>query len=102
MPNKAEIKLTINGRELTASAGETVLAVARRNGIEIPTLCFDESLKPYGACGLCVVAMEGTGRLFRACATEVAEGQVIYTDTEAVREARRTALELLLSNHKGD
>lgn len=100
--NKSVLKLTIDGRELTASAGETVLAVAKRAGIEIPTLCFDESLKPYGACGMCVVAMEGSGKLFRACATEVAEGQVIYTNTPAVREARRTALELLLSNHKGD
>lgn len=98
----SEIKLTIDGRELTASAGETILAVARRAGIEIPTLCHDDSLKPYGACGMCVVAMEGSPRLFRACATEAAEGQVIYTDTEAVRAARKTALELLLSNHKGD
>lgn len=98
----SEIKLTIDGRELTASAGETILAVARRAGIEIPTLCHDDSLKPYGACGMCVVAMEGSPRLFRACATEAAEGQVIYTNTEAVRSARKTALELLLSNHKGD
>jgi formate dehydrogenase major subunit len=98
----SDVKITIDGRELVASAGETVLSVARRNGIEIPTLCFDESLNPYGACGLCVVAMEGTSRLFRACATAVAEGQVIYTNTEAVRRARKTALELLLSNHKGD
>ena len=84
----SEIKLTIDGRELTASAGETILAVARRAGIEIPTLCHDDSLKPYGACGMCVVAMEGSPRLFRACATEAAEGQVIYTNTEAVRSAR--------------
>lgn len=100
--NKKEFTLTIDGQKLTATAGETILAVARRAGIEIPTLCHDDSLKPYGACGMCVVAMEGTGRLFRACATEAAEGQVIYTDTEAVISARRTALELLLSNHKGD
>ncbi len=97
-----EFKITINGQELTANSGETILAVARRNNIEIPTLCFDESLKPYGACGLCVVAIEGSPRLFRACATEAAPGQVIYTDTAEVRQARKTALELLLSNHKGD
>ncbi len=100
--NKKMFTLTIDGQKLTATAGETILAVARRAGIEIPTLCHNDSLKPYGACGLCVVAMEGSPRLFRACATEAAEGQVIYTDTEAVVSARRTALELLLSNHKGD
>lgn len=99
---KTTFKLTIDGQELTAQAGETILSVARRAGIEIPTLCHDDNLKPYGACGMCVVAMEGSPRLFRACATEAAEGQVIYTDTEAVISARRTALELLLSNHKGD
>ena len=97
-----EINITINGQKIAAVAGETVLAAARRNNIEIPTLCHDDSLKPYGACGLCVVAMEGSPRLFRACATEVAEGQVIFTDTAEVRRARQTALELLLSNHKGD
>lgn len=98
----SEIKITIDGREVTAIAGETILNAARRNGIEIPTLCHDESLNPYGACGLCVVEMAGTKRLFRACATEVAEGQVISTDSPAVRRSRKTALELLLSNHKGD
>lgn len=98
----SEIKIIIDGREVTANSGETILAVARRNGIEIPTLCHDESLNPYGACGLCVVEMAGNKRLFRACATEVANGQVISTDTPAVRRSRKTALELLLSNHKGD
>ena len=97
-----EIRITINGSEIAARPGETILQAARRHNIEIPTLCYDEALKPYGACGLCVVAMEGSPRLFRACATEVAEGQVIYTDTPEVRRSRRTALELLLSNHKGD
>lgn len=97
-----EINITINGKKITAAPGETILQAARRNNIEIPTLCYDDSLKPYGACGLCVVAMEGSPRLFRACATEVAEGQVIHTDTAEVRRARQTALELLLSNHKGD
>lgn len=98
----SEIKITIDGREVTAIAGETILSAARRNGIEIPTLCHDETLNPYGACGLCVVELAGNKRLFRACATEVAEGQVISTDTPAVRRSRKTALELLLSNHKGD
>lgn len=97
-----EINITIDGQKICAQPGETILSVARRHNIDIPTLCYDESLQPYGACGLCVVAVEGSAKLCRACATEVAEGQVICTDTPEVRHARRTALELLLSNHKGD
>lgn len=102
MNEKNKVNITINGEKIAADCGETILQAARRHNIEIPTLCYDEGLNPYGACGLCVVAMEGSDRLFRACATQVAEGQVIYTDTEAVRKERRTALELLLSNHRGD
>lgn len=102
MSEKNTINITVNGKEMTANQGETILQVARRHNIEIPTLCYDEGLNPYGACGLCVVAMEGSDRLFRACATQAAEGQVIYTDTEAVCKARKAALELLLSNHRGD
>lgn len=100
--NKQTINITINGQKIAAMPGETILLAARRNNIEIPTLCYAEELNPYGACGLCVVQMEGSDRLFRACATAVAEGQVIYTDTEAVRKSRKAALELLLSNHRGD
>ncbi|HIU09749.1 MAG TPA: FAD-dependent oxidoreductase [Candidatus Avidehalobacter gallistercoris] len=97
-----EINITIDGRKLCAKTGETILSIARRYNIEIPTLCYDESLEPYGACGLCVVAIEGSARLCRACATEAADGQVIHTNTPEVRRARQMALELLLSNHKGD
>ncbi len=97
-----ELNIIIDGQKICAQPGETILSAARRHNIEIPTLCYDESLAPYGACGLCVVQVEGMGKLCRACATEVADGQVIHTDTPEVRRARRTALELLLSNHKGD
>lgn len=102
MTDNKTVNITINGRQVAATAGETVLQAAKRAGIDIPTLCYAEELNPYGACGLCVVQIEGSPRLFRACATEVAEGQVIYTDTEEVRASRKAALELLLSNHRGD
>ena len=97
-----KLRLNINGIEVTAFPGQTVLEVAKENGIEIPTLCYDKRVKVYGACGLCVVEMEGSPKLFRACATAVAEGMVIKTDTPKVKESRKVALELLLSDHTGD
>jgi len=98
----AEIRLNINGREVTGRRGQTILEVARENGIEIPTLCYDERVKIYGSCGLCVVEIEGIPKLFRSCATEISEGMVVKTDTERVRSSRKIALELLLSDHVGD
>ncbi|MFY9273302.1 MAG: 2Fe-2S iron-sulfur cluster-binding protein, partial [Thermacetogeniaceae bacterium] len=96
------IKININGKEVTAIRGQTILEVARQNGINIPTLCYDERLKPYGGCGLCVVEVAGNPKLLRSCATEVAEGMVISTDSPRVRESRKLTLELLLSDHNGD
>lgn len=97
-----KIRLNINGREVCGFAGQTILEVARENGIEIPTLCYDEIVDIYGACGLCVVEMEGSPKLFRSCATTISEGMVINTESEKVIESRKTALELLLSDHNGD
>jgi len=98
----AKFRLNINGKEVEGYPGQTILEVARENGIEIPTLCYDERIKVYGACGLCVVEVEGIPKLLRACATEISNGMVVKTDTERVRGSRKVALELLLSDHKGD
>ena len=98
----AKIRLNINGMEVTGYAGQTILEVARENGIEIPTLCYDERVAIYGACGLCVVEMEGNPKLLRACATTISEGMVINTNTKRVKDSRKAALELLLSDHTGD
>ncbi|MCI1958290.1 MAG: FAD-dependent oxidoreductase [Clostridia bacterium] len=97
-----KIRLNINGKEVTGFPGQTVLEVARENGIDIPTLCYDKRVDIYGACGLCVVEMEGSPKLFRSCATEISEGMVINTESKKVIESRKTALELLLSDHNGD
>lgn len=96
------INLTIDGNRVVGGEGQTILAVARDNGIPIPTLCYDERVKPYGACGLCVVEIQGSPKLFRACATEIKEGMVVSTDTPRLRESRKLTLELLLSDHIGD
>ncbi|MDR0861740.1 MAG: FAD-dependent oxidoreductase [Oscillospiraceae bacterium] len=94
--------MNIDGREVTALPGQTILEVARENGIDIPTLCYDERTEIYGACGLCVVEVEGNAKLVKACATEISDNMVVRTKTARVRESRRTNLELLLSNHTGD
>ncbi len=97
-----EIKLTINGLEVTAKQGDTILDIARKNSIEIPTLCHHESVKVYGACSLCLVEAEGVPKLLRACSTKASDGMVINTESERVIKARRVALELLMSDHVGD
>ncbi|MDR1664368.1 MAG: FAD-dependent oxidoreductase [Clostridiales bacterium] len=96
------VRVTINGTEILVGEGTTLLAAARELQIEIPTLCHDDRLSPYAACGLCVVEAEGAPKLLRACATACADGMVIHTHSRRVTEARKTLLEFLLSNHTGD
>jgi len=98
----SEIKLTINGLLCKGESGETILEIARRNGIEIPTLCHDDSVAHYGACGVCVVECEGSPKLLRSCSTMAADGMVINTEGERCVQARKVALELLMSDHDGD
>lgn len=97
-----KFRLNINGKEVTGVPGQTILEVARENDIFIPTLCYDERTKIYGSCGICMCEVEGNPKLCKACATEIAPGMVIRTNTERVIESRKTNLELLLSNHVGD
>ncbi len=98
------VKLTINGKEITASPDKTILQVCREQNIDnnIPTLCYDEKLPPFGSCFLCVVELEGQSRLFPSCSTKVAEGMKIQTRSEKVKRARKTCLELLVSDHYAD
>lgn len=96
------INLTINGKKITAPAGSTILEAARSNGIYIPTLCYDEAVEVYGACGLCVVEAEGVAKLLRSCSAKAADGMVIHTESERVVKSRKIAMELLMSAHDGD
>ncbi|MDK2881908.1 MAG: hypothetical protein PWP58_244 [Bacillota bacterium] len=96
------INVNIDGRELTVPRGQTILQAAQAHGIHIPTLCWAEYLEPFGSCGLCVVEVEGMPKLVRACATEAADGMIIRTRSPRIDSARRLALELLLSDHRGD
>ena len=94
-------KLTINSREVEVPEGKMVLDAAMQAGYRIPTLCHMEGRAPLGACRVCVVEVEGAGRLQAACSTPATDGLVVHTNTPLVREARRTVVELLLSEHEG-
>ncbi len=98
----ADIKILLNGKEVTVREGQTILEVATEYGIEIPTLCHDEYLKPYGSCWVCLVEVKGAKGFVPSCATKVYEGMEVNTDSEAVLAARQMALELLLSDHYAD
>ncbi|MBN1824969.1 MAG: FAD-dependent oxidoreductase [Candidatus Eisenbacteria bacterium] len=97
------VKVEINGRTVETQPGRTILDVVEEHGLDrIPTLCHSPELKPYGSCFVCVVEVEGRPNLLPACSTRVAEGMKIHTRNERVIRSRRTALELLLSNHYAD
>ncbi len=96
------MKLEINGRTVDAQDGETLLATARRAGIQIPTLCHYEGLPPSGACRMCVVEVEGQRNLVPSCAFPSAPGLKVKTHSARAVDARRTLVELLLANHPDD
>ncbi|MGA2543550.1 MAG: FAD-dependent oxidoreductase [Verrucomicrobiota bacterium] len=96
--------ISIDGKAVEAAPGQTVLQAARQAGLDIPTLCHLEKCGPLTTCQVCLVkvAGNGQGRLAPSCATPAVPGMVIESETEEVHEARRTALELLFSDHVGD
>jgi NADPH-dependent glutamate synthase beta subunit-like oxidoreductase/ferredoxin len=94
-----KIKLTIDGVQVEAEKGATVLKAAQAAGIYIPTLCFHPSLQPYGGCRLCIVEIENMRGLPTACTTPAAEGMKVVTETPRLRELRRFYLQLTLSEH---
>jgi len=97
-----QLNIIINGEITKGNKGETILAVSRRMGLEIPTLCDDPRLEPYTSCYVCVVEVEGMRGLQPSCSTRIAEGMKITTHSDKVLKARKTALDLLLSNHFAD
>jgi ferredoxin len=94
--------LKIDGRDVEVGAGATVLDAARRLGIEIPALCHREGCTPNTSCLACVVRVKGVRRLMPSCATPATDGMEVESETAEVRDARRTAIELLLADHAGD
>src|SRR6266849_6775667 len=96
------VKLTINDKPIEAPAGTLVIEAAKRNGIEIPSFCYYEGLALQAACRMCLVEVEKAPKLMVACTLPVAEGMVVRTETEQVRQARKYTLEFLLTNHPLD
>jgi ferredoxin len=92
--------ITIDGRSVETQPGESVLAAARKLGLDIPTLCYLEKCGPLNTCQVCLVKLNG--KLVPSCGTKAAPAMVIESETTEVHEARRTALELLFSDHVGD
>jgi len=95
-------KLTIDNREVEVAAGTTVLEAAEALGIDIPTMCFLEGYKPSNSCMVCVVRVSGKTSLVPSCGMIAEDGMRVETNTQEVAEARKVALELLLSDHVGD
>lgn len=93
------VNLTIDGKNITAQEGSTILEAARAANIEIPTLCYLKDINEIAACRICCVEVEGMSRLVPSCDNKVLEGMVVYTNSPKVREARRTNVRLLLSQH---
>jgi formate dehydrogenase alpha subunit len=98
----SDARLTINSVEYSFHPGETILDVARRNHIDIPTLCFLKDAAPTGACRMCVVEVEGARTLLAACTTPAGKNMVVQTESARVRRSRRMNLELLLASGSHD
>lgn len=93
------LHITIDGRSLSVEAGQTVLQAARKNGIDIPTLCDYPGLTSHGSCRMCIVEIEGRANTPTACTTPVEDGMVIRTDSPTVHALRVELFKLLLSEH---
>ena len=93
------VTVTIDGVELQAREGATILETAREHNIDIPTLCYLKDINKIASCRLCLVEVAGARGLLASCITQVSDGMVVKTNTPALRKARKLNLELLLSNH---
>ena len=97
-----QIELSIDGQRIKTAVGSTVLEAIEKAGIYVPTLCHDPHLRPYGACRLCLVQIQGMRGLPTACTTPAQQGMVVVTETEEIRRIRRKIVELAITNHPFD
>ncbi len=106
MPHKEsimkEVSLKINGRQVTVPAGTSILDASKKVQIKIPTLCYHPDLEAWAACGVCVVKVEGSPKMLRACSTPVEEGMSIITHDTEIIEVRKTVIELILASHPNE
>ena len=98
----ATIKIEIDGLPATVKAGTSILRAARESGVDVPSLCASDSLKPFGSCRMCLVEVEGHNGYPASCTTTVEAGMKIRTQTEAIATLRRNVMELYISDHPLD
>lgn len=96
------VSLTIDGYPVKVRKGTSILAAARKVNIKIPALCYHPDLPPTAACGICVIKLQPSGRMIRACCTPVEEGMSIITNDSDLNDVRRAVLHLILSAHPND
>ena len=96
------VVLTVDGKKVTAPAGTLLIEACKSVGIEVPSFCYYPNLSLCGACRMCMVKIEKMPKLQTACTTLVAEGMVVISDSEEVRQARKATVEMLLGNHPLD
>jgi formate dehydrogenase major subunit len=99
LPRPDQITVTVNGQTVVCDRGDTILEAAQKAGVHIPTLCYEPRLPANAACRVCLVEVEGAKKTIPSCSTAAAEGMVIHTNTDHVRDLRHLYLELLLSDH---
>ena len=98
----ADVTITVDGKKITAPVGTLLIEACKTAGIEIPAFCYYPGLSLQGACRMCVVRQEKNPKLATACTTAIADGQVFFTDTPEITQARKATLQLLLGNHPLD
>jgi len=98
----ADVNLTVDGKKITAPAGTLLIEACKCAGIEVPSFCYYPNLSLQGACRMCLVKVEKMPKLQTACTTVVGEGMVVVTESDEIKQARKSMLEMLLGNHPLD
>ena len=98
----ADVNLTVDGKKLTAPAGTLLIEACKSVGIEVPSFCYYPNLSLQGACRMCLVKIEKMPKLQTACTTVISEGMAVTTESEEIKQARKSMLEMLLGNHPLD
>jgi len=98
----ADVNITVDGKKVTAPAGTLLIEACKTVGIEVPSFCYYPNLSLQGACRMCLVKVEKMPKLQTACTTVISEGMIVTTDSDEIRQARKSMVELLLGNHPLD
>jgi len=98
----ADINITVDGKRVTAAQGTLLIEACKSVGIEVPSFCYYPNLSLQGACRMCLVKVEKMPKLQTACTTVISEGMIVTTDSDEIRQARKSMVEMLLGNHPLD